>query len=342
MPQGPFGDIKIFSGSESEPLAKRVIASLNDTHARSKRHRLDLGLIAGRRRHNDGEIRVCLGESVRGKDVYIIQSTNQPHENLVELTLMLGTARKAKARRVVAVIPYFGYGRSDWKSKPRECVAVVTMVKVIVAAGAHHIVTVDPHSHVVDAALDARDALVDVLSARPTFMNFFRKHRRQETFLSRNLVVVAPDAGAAELARAYAGAFEHVFPKELRGNVPIAVIDKRRSEPGKSEALRIVGNVRGRVALIVDDLLDTAGTVCKGAEALMSDGAEAVYVVETHPVLSLDAQDRLDQSPIKKVFVTDSIRRQYTSQKIMSVPIADLLAEAIWRIHNNISVDSLF
>ena len=279
------------------------------------------------RRFADGEIFVRIDENVRGRDVFVIQSTNPPAENLLELLLLIDAARRASAARVTAVVPYFGYSRQDRKDQPRVSIAAKLMANLIVAAGADRLITIDFHQHQLQGFFDIP---VDHLYAAPAFMGHYR---------GRNLepvVVVATDVGAAKMARGYA----------KRLGAGFAIVDKRRPEPNQAEVVNIVGDIEGKNCIIPDDMVDTAGTMVNAVQALRERGAKKIYCIATHALLSGPAVERLAAANVEEVTVTDTIaigeekRRLLPSLKEISV--ANLLARAIESTHYNRSVSKLF
>lgn len=331
------GDLKVFTGRSNEPLAKAIAAYAEDKIWRDTFERKKvLGVLDERRNFKDGEIYARYGENIRGKDVFIVQSTNYPDTHLWELEMMIHTARLASAERITAVIPYLGYSRQDWKDKSRAPVTVSLISRLLWASGVDRVVLLDAHSNVIVGAFAALNVSSDHLWARPVFVKYLEAH--QGEWCSANpLVIVAPDIHAGRLARAYA--------KNLEAE-GIAVIEKTRPKPGEAQVLNVVGDVDGKDALIVDDMIDSAKTTCNAAEALRNRGARNIFALAAHGVFSGDAMMRVENSPIKLLFATDSI---YLPPAILSktgklrvVSVAGLLGEAIFRIHKNQSVSSLF
>jgi ribose-phosphate pyrophosphokinase len=279
-------------------------------------------------RFSDGEIFVEINENVRGADVFIIQPTCPPvNENLVELLIMIDAARRASARRITAVIPYYGYARQDRKTAPRTPITAKLVANVIVVAGARRVLTMDLHAGQIQGFFDIP---VDHLYAMPVFLEYLK-----DKFRGEEIVIVSPDAGGVERAREYA----------KRLNATMAIVDKRRPKPNESEVMNIIGDVKDKIAVIIDDMIDTAGTICKAASAIMEKGAKEVYAVATHPVLSGPAVERLAQSPIKEVIVSDTIPLREEAKrldKIKVLSVSKLLGEAIRRIHTDDSISSLF
>ena len=277
------------------------------------------------RRFADGEIFVRIDENVRGQDVFILQPTNPPAENLVELLLLTDAARRASAARVTAVVPYFGYARQDRKDQPRVAISAKLVSNLITTAGAERVLGLDFHQHQIQGFFDIP---VDHLYASPVFV----QHYRQKAL--KDLVVVAPDVGSAKMARGFA----------KRLDASLAIIDKRRPSANVAEVVNVVGDVSGRDCLIVDDMIDTAGTMSEAVLALDRLGANDVYCCASHPLLSGPAIDRLTATPVKEVAVTNTIAvsddKLFDRLKVLS--IAPLLAQAIRYTHSDQSVSSLF
>jgi ribose-phosphate pyrophosphokinase len=308
-------EIKVFCGTAVPGLSKEICAFLD----------VPLGdaIVS---QFNDGEIKVQLNENVRGNDVFLINSTAPPvNHNLMELLILIDAARRASARRITAVIPYYGYARQDKKDKPRVPLTAKLVANLITAAGADRVLTLDLHAGQIQAFFDIP---VDHLYAAPVLVDFFKKQEFD------NLSVVAPDTGGVTRARAFA----------RRLDADLVIIDKRRPSPNEAEIMNVVGNIRGRHALIVDDIVDTAGTLVKAAQALLDHGARAISASCTHPVLSGDAVERIDDSPLDEMVVCNTIPidKRKKSKKIKVLSVAALLGEAIRRIHNEDSVSSLF
>ena len=279
------------------------------------------------KRFADGEIFVRIDENVRGRDVFVIQPTNPPAENTLELLLLIDAAKRASAARVTAVVPYFGYARQDRKDQPRVSIAAKLMANLIVAAGADRLITIDLHQHQLQGFFDIP---VDHLYASPVFMNHYRSVDMED------FVVVATDVGAAKMARGYA----------KRMGAGLAIIDKRRSGPNVAEVVNVVGEVDGRKCLIPDDMVDTAGTMVNAVEALRERGATAVYCIATHALLSGPAVERLSGADIVEIAVTDTVaiseEKRTSLPNLVEVSVAPLLARAIESTHYNRSVSKLF
>jgi ribose-phosphate pyrophosphokinase len=276
-------------------------------------------------RFADGEIFVRIDENVRGHDVFIVQPTNPPAENIMELLLMIDAARRASAARITCVMPYYGYSRQDRKDQPRVAIGAKLVANLITKAGADRVLGIDFHQHALQGFFDVP---VDHLYAAPVLTAHYRKKQLKD------LVVVAPDVGSAKMARGFA--------KRLNGT--FAIIDKRRPAANVAEVLNVVGEVEGRDCLIPDDMIDTAGTVSESARALKALGANDIYVCATHAMLSGPAVERLTAAPIAEVTVTDTIAlppsRRFEKLRILS--IGELLAKAIRYTHSDESVSSLF
>lgn len=334
-------DLKIFSGRSNEPLAKEIMRCLQ-SHRDGCKVPDALGDIFIKD-HADGEVYVRFGESIRGDDVFLIQSTNQPDKNLEELRQMVQAAKQARATSITVVFPYFGYGRQDRRDRPRAAVAAVGIVKDLFGRGATGFVLLDPHSNAVEAALAWEPVPVDRLWARIIFVPYLKSNPELFPCNPKNLVVASPDLGSISLANIYAEAFE-----EHPGQIPVVAVAKRRN-PGESETdiLFVVGeeeikNSPGIDVLIVDDMIDGGSTTCKAAKELKALGAGRIYAVSTHGVFSGEAYKNINKAPIERIFITNSIQKKRLLQQITVVSVASLLADVIFRIHNNQSVSSLF
>lgn len=302
----------IFSGSSSKDLTQKICGHL--------------GLVSGnidRRIFSDGEIWVKFLENIRGRDVFIVQSTQPPAENLMELLIMLDAAKRASATRITAVLPYFGYARQDRKDQPRVSITAKLVANLITVAGADRVITMDLHAAQIQGFFDIP---FDHLYASPVFTSLFKNH-------SENFVVVSPDIGGIKLARSYARRLE----------AGLVLIDKRRSKPNQVEVMNLIGDVEGKDVLLVDDLIDTGGTIIGAVNVLKARGAKNISVAITHPVLSGDSSMRIQDSEIDKLFVTDSIPlKENCGDKIVVRSASGLLAEAIIRSNRNESISSLF
>jgi len=308
--------LKIFSGRSNLTLAQGIVDVLG----------MDLGDVTIRT-FADGELWVKYEENIRGQDVFIIQSTNEPADNLIELFLLLDAAVRASAQRVTAVIPYFGYGRQDRKDQPRVPISSRVMVDIITTTGADRIISMDLHSTQIQGFASIP---FDHLYSRMVLMDTLRKL----DFNPDNCTILAPDVGSAAMGQSYARSL----------GVHFALIDKRRYAPNKAEVSHLIGDLEGKDVLIIDDMIDTAGTTVSAAQAAMDKGAKSVTAAATHGVLSDPAIDRLKEAPIKELIITDTIsvkkEKQLPNMKIVSV--ANVFAEAIKRIHNGESVSALF
>ncbi len=309
-------EFKVFSGSAHPALAREICASLGTP----------LGAVE-MRRFSDGEAYCQILDNVRGADVFVIQPTCPPVDgNLMELLVMLDAFKRSSAARITAVLPYYGYARQDRKDKPRVPISAKLVADLLTAAGADRILAMDLHAPAIQGFFDIP---VDHLFAAPVLIDHAGKMKLKD------LVVVAPDAGGVERARAYA----------KRLDASLAIIDKRRGEAGEPQVMHVIGEVEGRNCLIVDDIVDTAGTLTGTVQALTKKGARSIYGCFTHAVLSGPAVDRIRASEMKQVVVTNTIpmdEAKRTAGRITVLSVADLLAEAIKRIHNNSSVSSLF
>lgn len=310
------GMIKIFAGNSNQPLALDLCRHLN----------VSLGS-AKVRTFSDGEVLVEIGENVRGRDVYVVQSTSSPaNHNLMELLVMVDALKRASAARINAVVPYFGYARQDRKVAPRAPITAKLVADLMSVAGIDRLLTMDLHAGQIQGFFDIP---VDHLYAAPVMLDEIKRQNFPD------LIFVSPDAGGTERARAFA----------KRLNAGLAIIDKRRSGPNVAEVMHIIGDVKGKNCVIIDDMIDTAGTLCAAATALQEQGAVDIYACATHGVLSGPALQRITDSPLKKVFITDTIpTHDKLSQcgTLQSLSVSHLLAEAIRRTHNAESVSSLF
>jgi ribose-phosphate pyrophosphokinase len=312
-----FARMKIVACNSNRPLAEAVAAKLNLPLTR-----------ASVRRFADMEVFVELHENIRGEDVFVIQSTSYPaNDNLMELLITLDALRRSSARRITAVVPYFGYARQDRKSGPRTPISAKLVANLITEAGANRVLTMDLHAGQIQGFFDIP---VDNLYSAPTFTRDI-----QERYAGRELMVVSPDVGGVLRARAIA----------QRLNCELAIVDKRRERAGVSEVMNIIGDVAGRHSILVDDIIDSGGTMCNAAEALLKQGAHSVSVYVTHGVLSGGAVARIASSPVEMMTITDSIQATEAvrlAHNIRHLTIAPLLAEAMRRISDESSVSSLF
>jgi len=307
--------LKIFTGNANPGLAQEIVQYL--------------GVPLGEARVSnfmDGEIQVKIEESVRGADVFIIQPTSAPvNKHIMELLIMVDAARRASARRITAVIPYYGYARQDRKTRARDPITAKLIANLLTASGARRVLTMDLHAGQIQGFFDLP---VDHLPGVPILAQYFIQQKL------KNVVVVSPDLGGVTRARELAG----------RIGAPIAIIDKRRPEPNVVEIMDLIGEVKDKKAIMIDDMIDTAGTITQGAEALKSWGATEVYACCSHPVLSGPALERLIQSPIKEVVTTNTIPLfpEKAIDEIKVLTVAPLFGEAIIRIHEDLSVSKLF
>jgi len=310
-------DLRLFSGNSNPELAGRIAAHLG----------ISLGNMSVTR-FSDGEIRVRINESVRGLDTFVVQSGSCPvNDNIMELLIILDALRRASARRVNLVMPYYSYARQDKKVKPREPVTAKLLANLITAAGAGRLLTVDLHAGQIQGFFDVP---VDNLYAGPIIADYLVS----QVAVHNDTVVVSPDVGGVPRARAMA--------EVLR--TPIAIIVKRRPAPNRSEVMEAIGDIEGKTCVMIDDMIDTGGSIALGAQALAERGARQVYAACTHPVLSDDAAAKLEDAAIKQIIVTDTIPvpPEKRTGKIVVLSVAPLLAEAIRRIHDEASVSELF
>ena len=310
----PSHGLKLLSGSANRALAETIA-----THLGVELGRVSLGQFA------DGEISVRIDENVRGLDVFIVQPTNPPAENVLELLLLIDAAKRASAARITCVMPYYGYARQDRKDQPRVPIGAKLMANMIVSAGADRVLGIDFHQHQLQGFFDIP---VDHLYAMPVFVNHYRRKQLNDP------VVVAPDVGSAKMARGFA----------KRLNASLAIIDKRRPAANVSEVMSVIGEVDGKDCLLTDDMIDTAGTMAQAARALKDRGARDVYACATHALLSGPAVERLRDAPFTEIVVTDTIdipeEKRFPALRVLSVD--ELVAKAVRYTHFNESVSSLF
>lgn len=310
------GAIKIFAGNSSKKLAQAICKQLD----------LDLGKVEVGK-FSDGETAVNIQESVRGCDVFIVQSTNTPvNDNLMELLLIIDACKRASAGRITAVIPYFGYARQDRKARARDPISAKLIADILQTAGANRVLTMDLHSSQLQGFFNIP---VDNLMGMPVLAKYFKK-----VGVPDNLTIVSPDTGSVVRSRAMASRFDS----------PLAIIDKRRPRANVMEVMNVIGDVKGRTCLMLDDMIDTAGTICQGAQALVDNGAEKVIACCTHAVLSGPAIERLQKSPLSEIIVLDTIElpEEKRIDKIKIVSIADIFAEAIERVYTDLPVSKLY
>jgi len=310
------GSMVIFSGNSNPALAREVAKILG----------VELGaLLAGR--FPEGEVQVQIQQNVRGKDVFIMQSIcNSPNDSLMELLIMIDAARRASAKRITAVLPFFGYARQDRKDRPRVPITAKLVANLLVSSGASRVLTMDLHAGQIQGFFDIP---VDHLYSINVMGQFLQKKKSL-----KDLVVVSPDVGGIKMARAYA--------KLLSS--PLAIVDKRREDAARTHVMHIIGSVQGKNVVLVDDLISTGGSIVEAAAALKKSGAKDIYAVIVHPVLAGPAVSRIKESVIKKLIVSNSIPlgKDKRISKIEAISVAPLLADAIYRIHHDESVSALF
>ena len=308
--------MKIFSGNSNlslaNKIAKHVGVSLGDVELK---------------RFSDGELHVAFNENIRGEDVFLIQSTNPPSENLMELLLMLDAAKRASAKTVTAIIPYYGYSRQDRKDQPRVPISARMILDLIAAVGVNRMITMDLHSPQIQGFTNVP---FDNLYSRIVLFSHLKSYGLDFS----TGVVLAPDVGSAQMSQAYA--------KKL--GLSFALIDKRRPKHNVAEVVSLIGELKNKTVFIIDDMIDTAGTICNAAKTAVENGANNVIAVATHPVLSGPAVDRLKQAPIEKVIVSDTIEmsKKKLFSKLEIVSVAEVFAESIMRINQGGSISSLF
>ena len=315
MTSGVFSEYKIFAGNSNDELAKGIADALGKPLGR-----------ATVTKFSDGEISINIWESVRGRDIYIIQSTCSPvNDNLMELLIMIDAMKRASAGRINAVIPYYGYARQDRKAKARDPITAKLVANLLEAAGADRVVTMDLHANQIQGYFDIP---VDHLLGMPILAKYFIDKQLED------VVIVSPDHGSVTRARNMAQYL----------NCPIAIIDKRRPEPNKSEIMNIIGNIEGKNCIIVDDMIDTAGTICNAANAIKAMGAKAVFAGATHAVLSGPACERLEASAIEELVLLNTVTlpEEKKLEKMTFLSVAPLFAEAISRVFTNGTVSELF
>jgi ribose-phosphate pyrophosphokinase len=311
-----FGELKVFSGSAHPELTREIAAFLGVTPGQARL-----------RRFPDSEVSFQIDENIRGTDVFVIQPTCNPvDQHIMELLIMIDAFRRSSAARITSVLPYFGYARQDRKDKPRVPISAKLVANVLSAAGTNRVLTMDLHKAQIQGFFDIP---VDHLFAAPVIIDYLARMSYPR------LTMVSPDAGGAERARAYA----------KRLDAELAVIDKRRTDDGTAEVMNVIGDVEGRTCILQDDIIDTAGTITKGASALKANGASRIIACAVHGVLSGPAVDRIEKSPIDKLIVTNTIPLSpagHASSKVVVLSVARLLGQAIKSIHEETSVSSLF
>ena len=308
--------IEIVSGNSNRPLAEAVAKELG------------IGLsLAEVSKFSDGEISITLPQTVRGKDVFIIQSTSSPvNDNLMELLILIDACKRASAGRITAVMPYFGYARQDRKARPRDPITAKLVADILATAGADRVITMDLHAAQIQGFFDIP---VDHLYGAPLLAKYFKKK------MDENWVVVSPDVGSVSRARNFAS----------RVDASIAIVDKRRPKANAIEIMNLIGDVKGKTCLMVDDMIDTAGTICQGAEALVKNGAKEVYACCTHGVLSGPAMDRINASPIKELAILDTINMPESvknNPKIKVISVAKTVAKAITAVYSDSSLSAIY
>lgn len=306
--------LKVFCGSANRPLAEEICKCLGVLLGKA-----DVG------RFSDGELQIKILENVRGDDTFVVQPTSPPvNDHILELLIMVDALARASARRITAVIPYYGYGRQDRKAEPRVPISAKLVANLITAAGADRVLAMDLHAGQIQGFFDIP---VDHLYAMPVFLEYIRAKKWKD------VVVVSPDAGGVERARAFA----------KRLDADLAIVDKRRPRPNEMDVMNVIGDVKGKTAILLDDIVDTAGTLCKDAEALKKFGAQRIFAACSHGVLSGPAVERINQSSIEELMISNSIPLNgKTISKVKVLSVAPLLAEAIKRIHEDQSVSQLF
>lgn len=308
-------ELKVFTLNSNRPLAEEIVDEIGVNMGKSSVVRF-----------SDGEIQINIEESVRGCDCYVIQSTSTPvNDNMMELLIMIDALKRASARTINIVMPYYGYARQDRKARAREPIAAKLMANLLEKAGATRLITLDLHASQIQGFFDIP---VDQLQGVPILSQYFKDKQLED------IVVVAPDNGSMARARKMA---QHL-------GTPIAIIDKRRPKPNVAEVMNIIGEIDGKTAILIDDIIDTAGTITAGADALSEKGAKAVYACCTHPVLSGPAMDRIKKSAIQELVITNSIALSddMLGEDIQQLTVAPLIAEAIIRVHEERSVSRLF
>ncbi|WP_100332736.1 ribose-phosphate diphosphokinase [Bacillus xiapuensis] len=309
--------LKIFALNSNMALAKEIAESIG----------VELGQCSVKR-FSDGEIQINIEESIRGCDVYVIQSTSAPvNDNLMETLIMIDALKRASAKTINIVLPYYGYARQDRKARAREPITAKLVANLFETAGATRVITLDLHAPQIQGFFDIP---IDHLMGVPILADYFKK----KGFKGEDIVIVSPDHGGVTRARKMAD----------RLKAPIAIIDKRRPRPNVAEVMNIVGNIDGKIAILVDDIIDTAGTITLAANALVENGAKEVYASCTHPVLSGPAIERIQNSNIKELVITNSIAlpEEKKTDKIVELSVASLIGEAIIRVHEEQSVSTLF
>lgn len=320
MKNGVFSEFKIFAGNSNTELAEEIAAIMGKSLGKSTVSKF-----------SDGEVSVSLWETVRGEDVYIIQSTCDPvNDNLMELLIMIDAMKRASAARINAVIPYYGYARQDRKAKARDPITAKLTADLLSVAGADRVITMDLHAAQIQGYFNIP---VDHLLGGPILGRYFKEQIR-EGRIDDNVVVVSPDLGSVTRARTFSNILE----------CPIAIVDKRRPKPNVSEIMNIIGDIEGKTAILVDDMIDTAGTITNAANALVKMGAKEVYACASHAVLSGPAIQRIQDSAIKELILLNTIQlpEEKKIEKIRMLSVAPIFAEAMRRVFSNESISTIF
>ena len=304
--------VSIFSGRNSRYLAEKIVEAYGTTLGKSEVINF-----------SDGEFQTSYEENIRGRDVFIIQSTTPPADNIFELLMMIDAAKRASARKIVAVIPYFGYARQDRKDKPRVSIGSKMLTNLLTSTGINRLITIDLHADQIQGFLDVP---VDHLYASVIFYPYIKSLNLP------NLMMASPDTGGTRRAASYAKAL----------NTGFAICYKQRSRPNVVEKMQLIGDVEGKDVILVDDIIDTAGTITKAGELIMEKGANSVRAMATHPIFSGDAYEKIANSPFTEVIVTDTIPMKEECKKIKVISTANLFAEVIKRVENYESISSLF
>ncbi len=320
MKNGVFSEFKIFAGNSNKELAEEIAAIMGKPLGKSTVSKF-----------SDGEVAVSLWESVRGEDIYIIQSTCNPvNDNLMELLIMVDAMKRASAARINAVIPYYGYARQDRKAKPRDPITAKLTADLLSVAGVDRVITMDLHASQIQGYFDIP---VDHLKGMPILAKYIKELVKNGT-IDNDVVVVSPDLGSVTRTRTLSNILD----------CPVAIVDKRRPKPNVSEIMNIIGDIEGKTAILVDDMIDTAGTITKAANAIKKLGAKEVYACATHPVLSGPAIQRIQDSEIKQMILLNTIpvppEKRIEKMKILSV--APLFAETMMRVFNNVPISDLY
>lgn len=307
--------VKIFSGSGSLDLAEKIAHSYGTPLGSMDRHRF-----------SDGELSVAFNESIRGEHVFLIQSTNPPSDNLLELLFMIDAARRASAKHVTVVIPYYGYARQDRKDRPRVSIAAKLVANILSAAGANRVITCDLHAGQIQGFFDIP---LDHLSASVVFVPYIKVLIQKNNL---NTLFAAPDVGGVSRTRTFAAYF----------NADMVICDKYRKRANEIASMQVIGDPEGTDVFMVDDLVDTAGTLCKAADVLKDKGAKSVRAIVTHPILSGKAMENIDKSQLEELVITDTLALKVEHPKVKVLSVADMFAKAIRKIHDQESISTLF